>query len=250
MARILNFDDVCWAPEAAQTSGIAGMTFALASSQLAIISAPPAAGLPPSADIASGLTPIADISSGLPPIADIASGLLEPASGSVKFRDQTWPSMSPYQASRNRGSIGRIFEENRWVSNLSVMDNLILQQRHHSPRSQQELQSEAAALAKQVGFPVIPVGRPEDVRPVDLRRLQWVRAFLGSPQLILMEQPESGLSGDHLAPLTHLIKTALTRGTSVLWITTEATPGADIRRPGVIRFRMESGKMAAVAEAT
>jgi ABC-type branched-subunit amino acid transport system ATPase component len=187
---------------------------------------------------------------GRPPIADLAAGLLDPASGTVCFQERPWQGMNPFEASSQRGRIGRVFEENRWISNLTVSDNLILQQRHHSGRGEKELLADAASLARLVGLPAIPPGRPEDVRAADLRRLQWVRAFLGMPRLVLMEKPESGIPEEHRAPLIRLIEAALARGTSVVWQTTEGNPAAGIRRPGVRLFRLESGRLTAAAEAT
>lgn len=229
MQKILNLGEVCWKAEDNPATRIEGMTFSAAPAQLTTISVPP--------------------STALPPIADIASGLIEPDSGSVRFIDQAWPDMSPYQASQNRGMIGRIFPTHRWISNLSVMDNILLQQRHHSRRSEEILRAEAESLARQVGLSGIPTGRPEDVQAVDLRRLQWVRAFIGAPRLVLMEEPESGFSEHEQGPLIRLIETALTRGTAIVWITTEVAPAADIRRAGAQRFRMESGRLTVAAEA-
>jgi phospholipid/cholesterol/gamma-HCH transport system ATP-binding protein len=229
MQDILNFSNVSWAPEDAPSACLQGVSFSLPPARLAVISSP------------STTT--------LPPIADIASGLVEPDTGTITFMDQTWPEMSPYQAALSRGAIGRIFSTHRWVSNLSMKENLLLQQRHHSQRSEEILQNEVESLARQVALPAIPAGRPENVKPADLRRLQWVRAFMGTPRLILMEEPESGLSAHELEPLTRLIDTALTRGTAIVWLTTTEAPAAGIRRPGVQRFRLEAGALTVVAEA-
>ena len=62
------------------------------------------------------------------------------------------------------------------------MDNILLQSRHHSGRSDEELKREASVLAESFGMPGMCLSACRvDFAPVDLQRAACVRAFLGEP---------------------------------------------------------------------
>src|SRR6185295_9382219 len=50
------------------------------------------------------------------PLADAATGLAPPRQGSVRFLGEAWQGMSADRAAANRGRVGRLFEDEGWVS--------------------------------------------------------------------------------------------------------------------------------------
>ena len=123
------------------------------------------------------------------PLADVAEGLLDPAEGTAAFLDEPWQSMSPRRAARNRGTIGRVFDDHGWIADLDVADNVTLAQRHQARRPPREIEDEAASLARTFGLPGLPRRYPAESRPQDLSRAACVRALLGSPRFIILEKP-------------------------------------------------------------
>jgi phospholipid/cholesterol/gamma-HCH transport system ATP-binding protein len=155
------------------------------------------------------------------PLADAAEGLVPPTQGSVMFLGEDWQRLSADHAAAQRGKIGRLFEDEGWISDLDVDQNIMLAQRHHTQRSEQDIREEALKLARVFGLPGLPRGRPGSVRRWDLRKAACIRAFLGQPVFLILEQPERGVYADLMAPLVNAVQSARKRGTAVLWTVTD-----------------------------
>lgn len=155
------------------------------------------------------------------PLADATQGLVPPTQGSVLFLGENWQCMSADHAATQRGKIGRLFEDEGWISDLDVDQNIMLAQRHHTPRSEKDIMEEALKLARAFGLPGLPRGRPGSMRRWDLRKAACIRAFLGQPTFILLEQPVRGVYADLMAPLVNAVQSARKRGAAVLWTVTD-----------------------------
>ena len=151
------------------------------------------------------------------PLMDATEGLVAPTRGSVKFLGEDWQRMSADHAAAQRGKIGRLFEDEGWVSDLDVDENIMLAQRHHTSRSEQDILEEALQLARVFGLPGLPRGRPGKLRRWDLRKAACIRAFLGQPSFVILEQPVHGVYADLTAPLVNAAQSARRRGAAVLW---------------------------------
>ena len=177
------------------------------------------------------------------PLADATEGLSPPTQGVVTFLGDDWQSLSADRAAARRGKIGRLFEDEGWISDLDVDENIILAQRHHTHRAEEEIIEEALMFARMFGLPGLPRGRPARVRRWDLRKAACIRAFLGQPVLIILEQPVRGVYADFMAPLLNAIGSARARGAAVLWTVTDEQIW---RNPGVratTRARMLGSEM-------
>ncbi|HTL16602.1 MAG TPA: hypothetical protein VL793_05160 [Patescibacteria group bacterium] len=155
------------------------------------------------------------------PLADAAEGLVRAAQGSVLFGGQDWQDMSADDAAAQRGKIGRLFEDEGWINDADVDENIMLSQRHHTQRSDGEILEEALKFARMFGLPGLPRGRPGKMRRWDLRKAACIRAFLGKPKLIILEQPVRGVYADFLAPIVNAVRSARTHGAAVLWTVTD-----------------------------
>jgi len=152
------------------------------------------------------------------PLADMAVGLVEPARGRVLFLGEAWQAAGPEQNLARRARIGRVFWEQGWISNLNVLENVTLPQRHHTRRPVPEIIAEAEALARRFGLERLPAARPARVDPRDLRRAEWVRAFLGNPALVLLEEPLRGAGPEAAPRLFEAVREACARQAAVLWL--------------------------------
>jgi phospholipid/cholesterol/gamma-HCH transport system ATP-binding protein len=150
------------------------------------------------------------------PLADAAAGLTAPGGGTVSFCCEDWAGMHPDRAAACRSRIGRVFDEQEWISNLDVDENVTLAQRHHTKKIGEEIAGEAGRLAQAFGLPELPQARCPFVEPENLRRASWVRAFLGDPLLLLLERPERDATAEMLSPLFEAVRAALERGAAAL----------------------------------
>lgn len=152
-------------------------------------------------------------------LADACCGVEAADRGAVRFLGRDWQTEPYARVLGLRASIGRVFGQTNWVAHMTVADCVLLAQMHHSSRPRRELLREAVRLAGEFGLPGLPVDRPADVADADLQRAACVRAFLGSPRLVLLEEPTGRATADIVAPLINQVRRATARGAAAIWFT-------------------------------
>lgn len=177
------------------------------------------------------------------PLADATQGLAPLDCGNVSFMGEDWQSMPVDRAAAQRGKIGRLFDDEGWISDLDVDENILLAQLHHTDRSEAEIRDEALKLARLFGLPGLPRGRPGNVRRWDLRKAACIRAFLGRPQLIILEQPVRGVYADFMAPLLNAALSARRRAAAVLWTVTDPQTWKSAAIHATTRARMRGSEL-------
>ena len=180
-------------------------------------------------------------------LADACAGLIRPQSGGVQFLGKDWSVLPPDIANALRGKIGRVFSKGGWMSHLTLLENILLSQLHHTRRPVEDLRDEACRLAQHYNLPGVPMGRPNDVVQLDLRRAACVRAFMGRPSLIVLEDPTSGGFSEMIPGLINTIRDSLNRGAAVIWLTVENTIWRDQSIPATHRYRFAGGKLMELA---
>jgi phospholipid/cholesterol/gamma-HCH transport system ATP-binding protein len=175
---------------------------------------------------------------------DVASGLIAPDAGVVRFRGDDWQEMGLFAQSAARGRIGRIFESGGWVSNLDMYENIALSARHHAGSSDHALRRAARTLMERVGLHDCLAERPHHLSRSDLRRAQWVRAFLGDALLLLLNEPLLDIRPDTHPALLELVGAARARGAAVVWTSRdsaawEGTQGFE----DAVHGRFEGGRL-------
>lgn len=182
------------------------------------------------------------------PLADAAQGLVESTQGSVCFLGNDWSTVDHDAGLAARAKIGRVFDEPGWISELDMDENITLSQRHHTQRTESAIREEASELARLFSLPGLPQSRPSSVRPPDLRRAACVRAFIGEPELLILEQPTAGVYPEIMPALMSCVRKALARGAAVLWTTGNWDEWND---PGInptMRFKMTGSQMSRLDE--
>jgi predicted ABC-type transport system involved in lysophospholipase L1 biosynthesis ATPase subunit len=163
----------------------------------------------------------------------VATGLCAPDAGVVQFLGEDWTDMSLFRQCERRGLIGRVFEVDGWISNLTVYENVALSQRHHTRRAEDDIRAEALARARQVGLDLLLDKRPALLRRNELKRAQWVRAFMGQPRMVLLEQPLAELAAGESGVLFDWVDQATARGCPVVWVADDE----ELKNPRLARAR-------------
>lgn len=180
--------------------------------------------------------------------ADVAVGLTSPERGRVSILGNSLDGLDLETGNWLRGRIGRVFSRGNWLDRLTLMDNILLQSRHHSGRRDDELKREASVLAESFGMPGVPLGMPEHFPRIELQRAACVRAFLGNPLMVVLEDPTYATRSELISPLMGAIRTARNRGAAVVWF----SPSLDIWRdrtiPASRRYRMAGNELMEVTE--
>jgi phospholipid/cholesterol/gamma-HCH transport system ATP-binding protein len=168
---------------------------------------------------------------------------LDLAAGEVRFLGESWNTVHRDKAPGLRGRIGRVFDEPGWVSNLDVDENITLSQRYHTRRPEPEIHEEARQRAQELGLTELPQGRPAFVPRAELRRAEWVRAFMGDPKLIILERPTRDLPEEWAGPLLAQVQKARERGSAVLWIAGDQDDVDEIALKPTLKFAMQDAMM-------
>jgi phospholipid/cholesterol/gamma-HCH transport system ATP-binding protein len=219
---VLEFRDVEWRPDPESGRPAGATSFVLPPGACMVVNMPAAESFP---------------------LADLAEGLAAPSRGQVRFLGKAWDDVSAYESCSLRGRIGRAFEQTCLVSNLDVDENVTLQQRHHTRRAEAELRQEAEMLARELGLPGLPRGRPHAVPVGQQRVCEFVRAFLGDPALVLLECPEADAPPSALVGLEALVARVVGRGTSVVWMARDGRPPLEAGPANVRRYRWCDGRL-------
>jgi len=180
-------------------------------------------------------------------LADACCGLHPAAEGSIFFLGKDWSALPSDTANALRGRIGRVFVFGNWIHRLTLLENILLPQLHHTRRKYAELRDEALQLAEHFELPGLPSGLPDDVMRADHQRAACIRAFVGQPSLILLEEPTFGVYPELLPPLINAIRKACDRGCGVIWLTLEDQVWNDSMLPATHRYRLTARKLMEVA---
>jgi len=140
-------------------------------------------------------------------IFNLISGLVKPSSGTIRFDGRDITGMKSYKVV-NLG-IARTFQLVRSFKYMTLLDNIsvsCLSPRGKKLAKQYGIDESASSILAAVGLidkaRIPPVVLPHG----DLRKLQIGKALGTNPQLLLLDEPFSGLSHEEQKGITELIK--------------------------------------------
>ena len=154
-------------------------------------------------------------------LADLCCGLFPLAEGAIRFLGYDWHRLPYDYAAALRGRIGRVVASGGWIASIDMATNILLPQLHHTRIPRAQLFAEATRIAGDFGLPGLPAGHVDDTSGLDLARSAYVRAFLGRPALLILEDPAEGHIAELLPPLLNAMASARAEGSAVLWLTDE-----------------------------
>jgi ABC-type branched-subunit amino acid transport system ATPase component len=153
------------------------------------------------------------------------SGLLEPDRGTVVFDGAP---LRGAPSVRARRGLGRTFQTPRLFKSLSVLDNLLFgcetadwsgHRYVFDPRLGRLGQVDRAArIAALVGFRGDLSAAAGSLPFGDLRTVELARALCGAPQLLMLDEPASGLDADQAQTFVGLMRELGEMGLAVLLI--------------------------------
>jgi phospholipid/cholesterol/gamma-HCH transport system ATP-binding protein len=153
-------------------------------------------------------------------LVDLCVGLADPGAGKVRFLGVDWTTRSPRERLTRRRRIGAIVQAAVWPTHMTVLEAVLMARFYHFNRPSAEVIADATQLARLFGLPGLPVGRSETTPLRALIRAACVRGFLGSPDLIVVQDRMLDQSAGVAVPMAQAISAACDRGATVLWVTT------------------------------
>jgi phospholipid/cholesterol/gamma-HCH transport system ATP-binding protein len=120
-------------------------------------------------------------------------GLLKPDSGEIWFKDQRIDEMTEHQLTTIRTRFGFLFQMGALFDSMCVQDNVAFPLVEHTKKSPEEIQQTAKQKLGMVGLPNVGKKMPGELSGGQKKRVALARAIAMDPEVILYDEPTTGL---------------------------------------------------------
>jgi phospholipid/cholesterol/gamma-HCH transport system ATP-binding protein len=134
-------------------------------------------------------------------------GLLEPDSGEILLDGEDVTKMKDEQLTQLRRRVAYLFQGAALFDSLTVGENVAygLREQFWNKMSEEEIQARVAQSLELVGLPGIQPMRPSDLSGGMKKRVGLARTLALQPEVILYDEPTTGLDPVNTARINHLI---------------------------------------------
>ena len=134
---------------------------------------------------------------------NVMSGFVKPADGSVTAFGENLLKMADYR--RARWGLRRTFQTEMAIEQLSIYDNVAMIH-EHSGAKRASRRTEVLAAIEFVGLTASPRARVGALGARERRLVEIARAVVGSPRLVLLDEPAAGLPDEETGHLSEVIQ--------------------------------------------
>ncbi|MCP4870976.1 MAG: ABC transporter ATP-binding protein [Proteobacteria bacterium] len=120
-------------------------------------------------------------------------GLLEPDEGSILVEGVDVATATEAELFEVRKQIGMLFQDGALFDSLSVADNIAFPLRRHTTLSDEAIAAKVAELLAKVGLEGIEELMPSSLSGGMRKRVSLARAIVMDPEIVLFDEPNSGL---------------------------------------------------------
>jgi len=132
-------------------------------------------------------------------------GLLHPDRGEVRYHGRSVGAMSSRELSEVRTRFGFLFQLSALFDSLTVAENVAFPVVEHTRRSQAEIDRLVADKLRMVGLDGIQAKRPAELSGGQRKRVALARAIALDPEIILYDEPTTGLDPPRADVINELI---------------------------------------------
>ncbi|MFW6051394.1 MAG: ABC transporter ATP-binding protein [Myxococcota bacterium] len=132
-------------------------------------------------------------------------GLLSADAGTIRFRGETISEYDEKRFTEVRRHISMLFQGAALFDSLSVYDNVAYGIREHLHPSEQEVQRRVAEALSNVGLENVEQMWPNDLSGGMKKRVGLARAIAFQPDVILYDEPTTGLDPINVTRINRLI---------------------------------------------
>ncbi len=123
----------------------------------------------------------------------LVGGLTRPDSGVVRVAGEDITRMSNRRLFDIRERIGMLFQGGALLDSMTVFDNVALPLREHSKRTEPEIRAEVSKRLASVGLEQVEGLYPRELSGGMNRRAALARAIVTDPEIVMVDEPFSGL---------------------------------------------------------
>ncbi len=120
-------------------------------------------------------------------------GLIKPDSGEVIVEGRSLGAMNGHELNEIRRKFGMSFQEGALFDSMNVFENIAFPLRRHTKMTEREIRARVLECLDQVHLQGVESRRPSELSGGMRRRVGFARAISLSPEILLFDEPTTGL---------------------------------------------------------
>ena len=147
-------------------------------------------------------------------LLNVIGGVYRPNAGTIRFRGEEITGLTPERICRK--GIARTFQVSRRFAKMSALDNVIVAATFGNRGVVKNPRALAEEMLEFVRFPMPQETLAKNLSATQLKRLDLARALATEPELLLLDEPASGLTPSEVQDYMGLLEEVKGKGITII----------------------------------